>query len=220
MFRGPRRLLGKLALPTGIALTGALVFGGVGAAANDPSKDVRVVNTPVEPVPVAVQGSVAVQGTPQVHVVNGNDAPVPVKVVGSSDRIPFVAQVRIFVDDGRRFANATIDVPDGYRMTIEHVSFLGGFGLADDNAVAADFAAMLDSDPFPDAYSSHASTPILFERDALGRQVADHSVLAFADPGTTIFVEVELKQAEGTLGSGRSLNALQGQLSGYLERVS
>src|SRR5580765_7281674 len=91
------------------------------APAKVPS-DVNVVNTPT--VQLAGTSTVQVSGTTNVHVQNDSSAPVIVQDVSTPKRTPFQAAPTFpappFLNDNPVYA--TITVPAGKRLVIEHVS--------------------------------------------------------------------------------------------------
>jgi hypothetical protein len=91
------------------------------APAKVPS-DVNVVNTPT--VQLAGTSTVQVSGTTNVHVQNDSSAPVIVQDVSTPKRTPFQAAPTFpappFLNDNP--VSATITVPAGKRLVIEHVS--------------------------------------------------------------------------------------------------
>lgn len=108
-------------------------------------KDVRVINTPAEAIPVIAQGTtnVAVQnvptvkaqqngawnvgitGTPTVQLDDSATNPVFVRDVDRPTAQPFQQEVIVTVNDGESGQNGFIIVPAGKLFVIEHVSALG-----------------------------------------------------------------------------------------------
>jgi len=100
-------------------------------------KDVRVINTPAEAVPVAVQNSptvkaqqdgawnVGITGTPTVQVGNSETTPVLIRDVDRPTAQPFQYQAVATVEDGQNAADASIPVPEGKMLVIEFVSVNG-----------------------------------------------------------------------------------------------
>ncbi|MCA1623272.1 MAG: hypothetical protein LC768_07575 [Acidobacteria bacterium] len=108
-------------------------------------KDVRVINTPAEPVPVVAQGTtnVAVQntptvkaqqngawnvgltGTPTVQLDDSATNPVLVRDVDRPTAQPFQYQAEVTFEDGFGGQNAAIPIPQGKLLVIEHVSVFG-----------------------------------------------------------------------------------------------
>ena len=105
----------------------ALAWAPLPAPAAD--KDVRVVNTPAEAVPVT--GTVSL--TPGTRVEVGNTAHAPLHVVAADGlRDVFLRSVSLDWIDGRPESDTTIDVPAGKRLVIEHV---GGFIIGNEMSV-------------------------------------------------------------------------------------
>ena len=116
-----------------------------------PDKDVKVINTPAEAVPVAVQGTtnvsgsvnvantptvnakqsgawnVGIAGTPTVEVGNEAGNPVLTRDVDRPTAQPFQFEAVVTIEDGFQGGNAGIPVPSGKLLVIENVS---AFGLA------------------------------------------------------------------------------------------
>jgi hypothetical protein len=108
-------------------------------------KDVLVINTPAQAVPVVAQGTtnVAVQntptvnskqsgswnvgitGTPTVEVGNNTANPVLVRDVDRPERQPFQYQADVTLEEGFGGQSAAIPVPQGKLLVIEHVSAFG-----------------------------------------------------------------------------------------------
>ena len=98
-------------------------------------RDVRVINTPTEPVPVTLNGTGTVKGdvnvlnTPDVKVVNSPtvkvDTTQPLRVVDAAAvaREPFQTSVELRPNfAGDRHGITTFHIPTGKRMVIEHIS--------------------------------------------------------------------------------------------------
>lgn len=99
-------------------------------------KDVVVVNTPADPVPVSVQGTVqsaqngawnvGLTGTPTVQVGNAANAPVLVRDVDNPARHPYTSQVFLSWTPGNNVASADFSaVPAGKRLVLEYVAAEG-----------------------------------------------------------------------------------------------
>jgi hypothetical protein len=108
-------------------------------------KDVRVINTSAEPVPVIQQGitNVAVQnvptvkaqqsgawnvgitGTPTVEVGNNSANPVLVRDVDRPTAQPFQYEATVTLEEGQSGQNTAILVPAGKLLVIENVSVWG-----------------------------------------------------------------------------------------------
>lgn len=118
----------------------------MGHANFPPDKDVKVINTPAEAVPVAVQGTttvagtvntkqsgawnVGIAGTPTVEVGNGAGNPVLMRDVDRPTAQPFQYEAVVTIEDGLQGGNASIPVPSGKLLVIENVS---AFGTAPDS---------------------------------------------------------------------------------------
>lgn len=109
------------------------------------SKDVRVVNSTAEAVPVAVQGTtsvnianaptvdarqngawnVGIAGVPTVSVGNNGANPVLVRNVDRPEAQPFQYQAVVTLEDGFGGGSAVIPIPVGKLLVIEHVSARG-----------------------------------------------------------------------------------------------
>jgi hypothetical protein len=113
------------------------------AAASD--KDVVVINTPAQAVPVAVQGTanvsvantptvnakqsgawtVGISGTPTVEIDNAAGSAIAVRDVDRPTAQPFQYEAVVTVEDGFQGGNAAIPVPSGKLLVIENVSAHG-----------------------------------------------------------------------------------------------
>ncbi|MEQ1605434.1 MAG: hypothetical protein ABL999_11265 [Pyrinomonadaceae bacterium] len=99
-----------------------------------PDKDVRVINTPTEAVPVNVIGTptvnasqqgvwnVGLVGTPPVRVTNGETNPVVIRDANYQAQQPYQAAVDLVIGPGQGGENAEIPVAPGKLFVIEHVS--------------------------------------------------------------------------------------------------
>lgn len=101
------------------------------AGAADTNKDVRVINTPAEAVPVAPQGTTQIAGsvnignTPGVQIANEN--PIEVNDVSADVLEPFVAGIGegfqfVLIPDGALVGSDDFTVPEGKILVIEQVS--------------------------------------------------------------------------------------------------
>lgn len=110
-----------------------------------PDKDVRVINTTAEPIPVVAQGTtnVAVQntptvnakqsgvwnvgiaGTPTVEVGNAAANPVFVRDVNDKPQTPYQAEVEVNLAENQGGGNGFITVPAGKIFVVEQVSAIG-----------------------------------------------------------------------------------------------
>jgi hypothetical protein len=92
-----------------------LTFINVGyVVAEPPIKDVKVINTPSEPVPTVIQG------TASVAVVNEPSEPVPVRVMNESTFIPWRASFDLELAEGEQSRMVAFpEIPAGKRLVIE-----------------------------------------------------------------------------------------------------
>ena len=155
---------------------------------------------------------VNVVNTPSVNVVNTTASPALVHDVGVPLRTPVQIKLNVFINFPDKSALETIYiVPEGKRLVIEHVTLISD-RLEVGNAVQGSLLARFGGDLFTHELSVSAQPPVdgpLF--------VVNHSMLAFADPGSSVQMSVRVDQDEG--GAGSSFSALRGTLSGYLENV-
>jgi hypothetical protein len=102
-----------------VALT---VYASGALAADQPKNDVRVVNTPAESVPVAVQGTASVAGTVEVTNVPtvrfDTNQVVPVRLLETAPSETFFVEAGLGAAGSRRL----LTVPEGRIAVIEHVS--------------------------------------------------------------------------------------------------
>lgn len=98
---------------------------GHGKLAGD--KDVVVVNSPRQPVPVAVQGtsSVNIANSPTVQLDNSAAKPIFTRDIDRPTAQPFQKSVDITLDAGENSKGVSIPVPNGRILVIEQIS---GFG--------------------------------------------------------------------------------------------
>ena len=187
VFAGLMAMVGFIALTTPISGRGQ---------ANDaaPARNVNVVNTP------------------SVNVVNTASSPALVRDVGAPVRTPVQISVNVFISFGETSKLSDIyTVPEGKRLVIEHVA-LKCDTLAVGNAVRGSVLTQFANDDFSHEFAINIQPSVegpLF--------VANHPMLAFADPGTRVQIDVSIDQAMGS-GSG-GFSGLRGTFSGYLESV-
>jgi len=128
-------ILGIAILIGSIALSEA---SGLHGASADSEKDVVVVNTTANPVPVNTQGTtniaglvqaqqngawnVGLTGTPTVRVGNTTNAPVLVRDVDSPGRGAFQLELDVPIPAGSISASNSFPVPEGKRFVIEFAS--------------------------------------------------------------------------------------------------
>ena len=136
-----------------VASIGVLLFVSVialsipqtGHSAIEADKDVRVINSTTEPVPVVAQGTtnvavtnmptvnakqsgtwnVGITGTPSVQVGNAATNPVLTRDVDRPTAQPFQYEAVLTIEDGIQGGNAAIPVPSGKLLVIENVSAFG-----------------------------------------------------------------------------------------------
>ncbi|HEY7543233.1 MAG TPA: hypothetical protein VID27_00030 [Blastocatellia bacterium] len=137
-IRRPTSLVaGLLLFLLGVILSGL----STSHSAPPPDKDVKVINTTSEPVPVIAQGTttvagmlqsqqkgdwnVGIVGTPTVQVDSDNANPVYVRDVDNPARQPFQQEVELTLDPGAGGENVAINVPAGKLFVIEQVSASG-----------------------------------------------------------------------------------------------
>jgi hypothetical protein len=153
-----------------------------------------------------------VVNTPSVNVVNTASSPALVRDVGALVRTPVQIKVNVFISFGE--TNALEDVytvPEGKRLVIEHVA-LKCDTLDVGNAVRGSVSTRFGGENFSHEFDVNSQPSVngpLF--------VANHPMLAFADPGTRVQMLVEVDQAVGSDSGGFS--GLRGTFSGYLESV-
>ena len=86
------------------------------AMAGDPGKDVNIINTKSNPVPIT--GNIGITGTANVNLMNTENNPLPISVV--RERIPFTISSYCYVHSGNTACAITDDlnVPSGMRAII------------------------------------------------------------------------------------------------------
>lgn len=97
------------------------------AAAAAGEKDVRVVNTAAEAVPVAILGTpgVNITNSPTVQVGNGTSNPVMVRDVDRHAREPFQFEVAVAGSLGATIMSDPMPIPAGKIAVIENISAFG-----------------------------------------------------------------------------------------------
>lgn len=127
-------------------------------------------------------------------------------------RTPVQINVNVFISFGETSRISDIyTVPEGKRLVIQHVA-LKCDTLGVGNAVRGSVLTQFANDDFSHEFAVNAQPSVdgpLF--------VANHPMLAFADPGTRVQMHLTIDQAMGS-GSG-AFSGLRGTLSGYLESV-
>ncbi len=172
----------------------------VRAQAGQPAgPNVRVVNTPNNPIPVTLGGPVAIHTSEPLPVSVVTTAPLPVTVVGASAPQPF--QVSFFIPNGTGSAPRFV-VPDGKRFVIEDASCAGTdandtlLGLSISTTVAGANKVHLCT------FDVRVNLGLMSYRGARPMRI-------YADPGTTVTVNFD---GLG-VGAGALLSAtLSGQL--------
>lgn len=188
-----------------LALTGARSSN----AAPPPDKDVVVVNTAAQPVPVAVQGTATIAGTVSlasgssiginpssntVQLGNTVDNPVMVRDVDNPARQPFQEEFAITLPDNFGGENATFMVPLGKRLVIEYVS-ARGFVPAGQTLT---FSIRTRQGNTPNGVVHYlVSTEQGFSGTSTGF-VAGQVMRLYADPGTQVLVRAGRNPATGT----------------------
>ncbi len=143
-----KKLKNYLAASVGVLLfvsVIALSIPQTGHSAVATDKDVRVINTTSEPVPVVAQGttnvavtniptvnakqsgawSVGITGTPTVQLDDSATNPVFVRDVDRPTAQPFQHQAIVTLEDGQNAGDAFIPVPEGKLLVIEFISVNG-----------------------------------------------------------------------------------------------
>jgi hypothetical protein len=186
-----------------VALMFVAAVTGYGAPAD---KDVRVINTPAEAVPVAVQGTanVNVTNTPTVTLAAGakvsiaSDAAQPFQVSANSTQV------------GNNVSTVTIaTVPAGKRLVIEWVSMTG-------QVPPTQHAEIMEISTIAGPFGGASHQFVIEEQpdavigDALFR--SNQSLRLYADPGTQV-------SALFRRNSGAGLATWNATISGYLVDV-
>jgi hypothetical protein len=121
----------------------------IGHANYAPDKDVKIINTPAEAVPVTVQGTanvagsvsvtntptvnakqsgtwnVGIAGTPAVEVSNQESNPVLMRDIDRPTAQPFQYEAVVTLEEGQDGQNVSIPIPSGKLFVIENVSAFG-----------------------------------------------------------------------------------------------
>jgi hypothetical protein len=89
-----------------------------------PPRDVRVVNAEAEAIPVRAAEALAVSvaGTPSVQVTNTVASPIPVWNASPPALQPWHQSFVLDLAEGVASLQATLDIPPGKRLVLEHVS--------------------------------------------------------------------------------------------------
>ena len=140
-----------------------------GAAAAPPDRDVVVVNTPAQPVPV-------------VATITG-----PVTAAITPSKEPFQQDVSVLVDAGVLSNTVSFAVPSGKRLVLEYVS--GNTRVDDQELVRVNILTTAGG-----VSATHTLAPIVFHRPFEAPTHADfivtygQTVRIYADPGTQVSV--------------------------------
>lgn len=175
-----------------------------GSAAAD--KDVLVINTPSQPVPVVLQGvpavgarqsgpwnvgisgttnvtgTVAISGTPTVEVGNSELTPVFVRDIDRPTARPFTREVELVLPAGNGGENVGLGILPGELVVIEQVS---AFGVAPTSEVIEQFAILTRVPPdntYRPHYLDFTSRPSVSGSN--GYTVASQQVRIYAGPGS------------------------------------
>ena len=150
-----------------------------------------------------------------VRVINPTSQPANVRDMGVPVRMPVQIKVNVFINFGETFAEAEVyTVPAGNRLVIEHVALESenvNTGNAVKGTLTSRFAGQIFSHPLevrPQA-AKGLGGPLF---------VANHPLLAFADPGQVVRITAVMNEPKEPQNG--FFNALSGTLSGYLEEVS
>jgi len=149
-----------------------------------------------------------------VRVINPTSQPANVRDVGVPLRTPVQIKVSVFINFGEIIGEANVyTVPAGKRLVIEHVA-LESETVNTGNAVRGTLSSRFGGQNFIHPFEVRPQAA-----KGLGGPlfVANHPLLAFADPGQAVRVTAEMNEPEGP--SNGFFNALTGTLSGYLEEV-
>lgn len=211
---------------------GSFLLAAAGSShAAPPDKDVVVVNTPSNPVPVQMQGptnvagSVSVSNTPNVlaqqsgpwaqTIVNTESNPVPVRAVGETGQKPFQKFVQLDALCGQNTAHGHFSVPAGKRLVIERVALAANLEkvFGHDNGVES--AELLTT-----SNAGDGQYPLDFHArqspNGDPRYVCNDSMLAFADAQTDVYLSFEFDEPVGLTENCGSLVPVAGTISGHL----
>lgn len=140
--------------------------------------------------PLAVQGSIGLTGTPNVNVTNLNSNPVPVRNVGEADQPVTLWSASVNVPNGAETVDSgpAFTVPTGKRLIMEYIS--GTCGLLTGQTVQAEvYYPMLGSN-IPDGtghaflpYSQPVLVPLSAGTQGIGLTGFGGPIRAYAEPG-------------------------------------
>jgi hypothetical protein len=163
--------------------------------------------------PLSGRGQSGNQHPLSVSVVNTAADPALVRDVGVPLRTPVQIKVNTGIPFGALIGDQNVfTVPAGKRLVIEHVA-LDAHNLNPGNAARGSVVTNFEGQSFTHHFDVRAQAPVqgpLF--------IVNHSLLAFADPGTVVTLMAVIDQAQGEGQPGFQL-ILSGTLSGYLETV-
>ncbi len=221
-------LLAAVSLAT---LVGALVFSGSHSSqAAPPDRDVTVVNTSANPVPVQVRGvtpvsiantpavlaqqlgqwNVVLSGTPTVQVGNAFNSPLPVRDVDNPARQPFQRELDPLVSPGSFTASDSLTVPAGKRFAIE-------FASASVDTPAGTKMWVRIQTTSSGVGLSYSLLPQLqgnYAADGSDFLLAAQPMKLYADPGTQVTAVVSVLGGVANTNTGASVS-----LSGYFVDV-
>ncbi len=191
-------------------LIGSLVLSDSRAshAAPPPDKDVVVVNTQSNPVPVA--GNVGITNTPTVQVSNAFNSPLPVRDVDNPARQPFQRELDPLIPAGSFTASDSLTVPAGKRLVIE-------FASATINTTSGTKMWVRIQTTTSGSTNAHTLVPELqgpFSADNSDFFVAAQPMKVFADPATQVIVITSVLGGVANSNSGAAV-----VMSGYLVDV-
>ena len=200
------------AAAAGAALVALLLA--VPLQAAQPPQEVKVINTPAEAVPVAVQGtpsvtvlgttsvavqgtpSVTVQGTPSVTVGNTLSQPVPTRSVDNPARQPVQRTGLVIIGTADQIEEQTLyTVPAGKRLVIEEASVRAQLFAGVSQAMVF---LRSNGGGFGGHYVPLTSVGAL---DGFGTVLVGTELLrGYADAGTAVDVSVTINTASGSGG--------------------
>lgn len=211
----------------GLTLTVPLLISDITLSAQPPeNQPVTVTNTPLPitvATPLPVTGNVGISGTANVNITNttlpvtvqnpttgvtvnnGPTAPVPVENMDNPAYQPFQREIDWTNDPTQMGGSGSFIVPEGKRLVIEQIS--AQIGLAAGQAWAFSVSTTVNN-----TTASHrfivTQSPITSGGDYQIVYYVDRLVRIYADPGTTVTVDVQNTLA----GNGRGWSAVSGYL--------
>jgi hypothetical protein len=142
-----------------------------------------------------------------------NQPPLNVNVVNMPTRTPIQFSASCFIIFGETDSECTLyTVPEGMRLVIEHVAVVSD-NLVTGNAIRGTVLSQHEGSTLRHHLDLRAQAPVLGTLF-----VANHPILAFAGPGTSVRLSATVDQPQGPPGLG-AFEALRGTLSGYLESM-